>query len=175
MEPHSASPETWVRAHGEYLLNFAYSRLRQREICEDLVQETFLSGYRSLHQYKGQSDIRTWLTAILRNKIADHFRRLEKDRREETDLSAFFDAADHWAEGQYPLEWDGKEPREEWLARCLERLPERMRLLFVLKYIDEKKSEEVCKELDISPSNFWVLMHRGKLQLRKCIETQIKA
>ena len=56
------------------------------------------------------------------------------------------------------------------LKNCLGKLPEKTSAVFILKNMEDLESDEICKELQITPSNYWVLMHRAKLQLRECIE-----
>ena len=56
------------------------------------------------------------------------------------------------------------------LHQCLELLPERISSVFILREIDGQNSQEICKELDISPSNLWVILHRARTQLRRCLE-----
>ncbi|PIY34118.1 MAG: RNA polymerase subunit sigma, partial [Bacteroidetes bacterium CG_4_10_14_3_um_filter_42_6] len=56
--------------------------------------------------------------------------------------------------------------------KCLDALPDRWSLSIKLKYLMEKESEEICQELGVSPTNFWQIMHRAKLQLRDCVENK---
>lgn len=70
------NPEVWVDAHGDALFRYALVRVRQREVVEDLVQETLLSAMRSREKFAGQSSERSWLFGILKRKISDYFRKL---------------------------------------------------------------------------------------------------
>ena len=56
------------------------------------------------------------------------------------------------------------------LKSCLDKLPEHWQAAVNLKYIEQKKGDVICQELDIAPTNFWQVLHRAKLQLRKCLE-----
>jgi RNA polymerase sigma-70 factor (ECF subfamily) len=49
-------------------------------------------------------------------------------------------------------------------------MPDRLAPVFVLKFMEEKKTDEICKELEVSPSNYWVMIHRAKLLIRRCLE-----
>ena len=72
--PKSLDPESWVDRYGDYLYTFALFRVQNKATAEDLVQETFIAALQSHKDYKGQAAERTWLTAILKNKIIDHLK-----------------------------------------------------------------------------------------------------
>lgn len=78
-------PKNWISAYGDYLLNHAFFRVRNRELAEDLVQETFISALKSRDTYNGTASERTWLTAILKNKIIDHYRSRLNKQTQQTD------------------------------------------------------------------------------------------
>ena len=67
------NPKTWISLYADYLLNYAYFRVRNRELAEDLMQDTFISALKSQHTYNGTASEKTWLTAILKNKIIDYY------------------------------------------------------------------------------------------------------
>lgn len=179
----------WVERYGDYLVAYAYARLRKEELAEDLVQETFLSAWNARESFKNNAAEKTWLTSILKNKIVDHYRKastrneLHIGGQKETDnfLTHFFETESanygHWTNTSVPHEWnkDLSSPLEraefsKILNICLGKLPERTRAVFVMKLIDGEEAETICKVLDITASNYWVLMHRAKLQLRECME-----
>lgn len=186
----SLSPNLWVDRYGDYLYSIAVVRMRNKELAEDVVQETFLFAYKSRESFKGKSSEKTWLTAILNNKITDYFRK--KDVLKEVGIylsdtsdrffNEFFESEDsrrgHWRREVFPLAWDSsvdhdlqqKEFRDA-LARCISRLPTSLSYAFTAKHLAEKKAEEICKDLRISPSNYWVMLHRAKLLLRACLES----
>jgi RNA polymerase sigma-70 factor (TIGR02943 family) len=153
-------------------------------VAEDLVQDTFLSALKALDTFRGNASEKTWLTGILKNKIIDYYKkastRYEKkesdNSRAGTNYDYFFSEEQngHWTDEQGPSEWDNQslESKEFYgiFNRCLGKLPEKWALAFSRKTLDEVPTEEVCKELGISSSNFWVIIHRAKLQLRACIE-----
>jgi len=58
----------------------------------------------------------------------------------------------------------------EILERCKQKLADLLNAVFTLKYLEEKESDEICKELNISSSNYWVLLHRARLKIRQCLE-----
>ncbi|MDX5404535.1 MAG: sigma-70 family RNA polymerase sigma factor [Bacteroidota bacterium] len=177
-------PNLWVDRYGDYLYQYAMSRLGNSELAEDLVQEVFLSALKAMDHFEGRSSEKTWLTSILKNKIIDHYRKVtlkpsdpNVTGRRETSLENFFFNGE-WLEPQRPREATAifeKDLRNEeflrTLGHCLDGVSERNAEAFRLKYLEEMDSEEICKLLNISPSNYWVMVHRAKLELRKCLET----
>lgn len=182
-------PAHWVDKYADYLYNFAFARIRRQDIAEDMVQDTFLSAYKAIDTFKYNSSERTWLVAILKRKIIDHFRK--KSTQKELNIydnngnDGFADNffapegkyEGHWMRSSAPADWKGdfttqveKNEFNSALQNCLGKLPEKWNAVFVLKNMDDMDSEEICKELGITPSNYWVMMHRAKLQLRECLE-----
>src|SRR5690554_5339810 len=177
------NPNTWVDLYGNYLYNYAISRVYNQEIAEDLVQETFLSAVKAIERFEGRSTIKTWLTSILKRKIIDHYRKNARNKEDAVlDNDQFFQTEGilkgHWEDDQLPANWGDNKGLSESaefytvLKECLSHLPPKMAATFTMKEIEEYSTEETCKELEISPTNLWVMIHRAKLRLRKCIETK---
>ncbi len=175
-----ADPTRWVEDYGDYLYRYAYSRLRDGNAAEEVVQETFLAGVRYASQFAGRGSEQGWLTGILKRKIVDFVRRRMKDNRaaayeDEHDPSAqMFDAMGNWKSGaiKFSPAPDQRQQSEELynvVRQCLETLPKGQADVFVLSVMEEMDSDDICSELDISPSNFWVRMHRARLGLAKCV------
>lgn len=175
-------PEKWVDNHGDYLYNYAYSRVMSKELAEDLVQETFVAGLKAMSSFQGKSTELTWLISILKRKVIDHYRKSStKKEISSTEYSAPFQKdgmwEGHWDMLRVPKEWPGEldDPlhQEEFrniLEYCLSILPEKWKAVFVLKFMEDANSDEICKEIGCTPSNFWVMLHRSRLKLRECIE-----
>jgi len=175
-------PQNWVKNYSDMLLRFALLRTNNIDQSKDLVQETFLAGLRNVETFKGDISEKNWLFLILKNKIIDHYRKKASSLIVEIDVlleksTDYFDEAGHWKESAFPKEWgvnyDDTVEKEEFyeiLNKCMQKLSELIRIVFTMKYLDEKESEEICKELAISSSNYWVIIHRAKLQMRKCLE-----
>lgn len=185
--PSSIDPALWVDEHGDVLFRFAFMRLRDETLAEDMVQETLLSAIQSLQSYGGKSTERTWLTGILKHKIIDHYRKNNRQvqiTHEDTDISDveyFFERPDawngHWAIPLRPV--DPEQSPEEVIERdefwnvisaCLSALPMKVANVFTLREIDGMTSDEICDVLSLSSSNFWVIMHRARMHLRRCVE-----
>jgi RNA polymerase sigma-70 factor, ECF subfamily len=180
-------PSRWIDEHGDTLFRFALVRLRDEAAAEDLVQETLLSAIQSMEKFGGKSSERTWLIGILKHKLIDHYRKNSKQvqlMEEDTDLSdldGFFSRPDkwdgHWVIALRPVDPEqspdqAMENSEFWevMNRCLSALPERVASVFALREMDGMSSEEICTALGLSANNFWVIMHRARMQLRRCIE-----
>lgn len=177
------NPEQWAAAYADYLYAFALKRLQDPEMCKDLVQDTFVSAIRNLPNYKGSSSEKTWLTSILRNKIMDIYRKrswetpLPEHLLKENNTQAFFEDNGHWKTKHSHRMWEIEEPslleNEELksiLEQCMDKLPPLWAAVVSMKYLDDEKSDHICKELNLSPSNYWVIIHRAKLSLRACLE-----
>ena len=174
-------PGVWVEQYADPLFKFAVSRINNIETGRDLVQETFLSALKNAGNFRGEISEKNWLFTILRNKIIDYYR--SKALHSFTELKEqlaegenYFDGND-WNESAQPKEWginysQNIETKEfyEVFEKCKQKLAELRNAVFSLKYLENKNSDDICKELGISSSNYWVLMHRAKLQLRQCLE-----
>jgi len=176
-------PDQWVKEHGDYLFSFAISRISSREVAEDLVQETMMSAFQAKEKFRGDSSERTWLISILKRKVIDHYRKQSRNPEVLSDTTSFFytggSQAGSWDKEHAPTSWDQyriDDEDEEGLLKviqyCISLLPGKMQNTFSMKTLDEISTEEICKELGISESNLWVLLHRARLQLRECVERQ---
>lgn len=165
-------------AHGDYLFRYAVSRVGDESLAEDLVQETLLASLKGAKRRGGSSE-RTWLTAILKHKVVDHFRKAVREVQFEDDSEdrEFFDGAGHWFAEHAPRSWEPgpadllerKELRRA-LNRSLAELPPHLAAVFVLSEIEGLSGKDICSILSISSSNLWVTMHRARLRLRSLIE-----
>ncbi len=171
-------PDLWVDQYGDYLFRYANSRLREVSAAEEVVQETFLAGIRNVDQYAGTGSQRGWLLGILKRKIIDYVRRRAKHSQaspyDDPDPSAqLFDENGKWRKDALPQS-DGEraaESRELWevVRDCLTHLPQGQADVFVLSVMEDMDSDQICQELDITPSNLWVRLHRARLGLAKCV------
>ena len=167
-------PEFWVDTYSDELFAFANRRVSKRDLALDLVQDTFLSALKAKDSFKGNSSERTWLYTILRNKIIDHYRKTSNKHMVNIE-DKIFDSAGHWNK---PDKFFVLSPEDvlknkelgEIIYGCLENLPDKTAAAFKLKHIDDEKTDSICKQLEITPSNYWVLMHRARLQLQDCIK-----
>lgn len=180
------NPHKWTELYADGLFGYAYSKTGDNNLSEDLVQETFLAGLNAQKNFKGQCSEKTWLYAILKFKIADYYRKastkyevtnLSFQEDEGSHIDAFFTEDGNWKENASPKKWQAPEMsaienKELAIALnfCIDKLPENHKQLILLKLVEEEETEVVCKELNITPTNYWVIIHRAKLQLRACLE-----
>jgi len=176
--------DQWVDLYGDALFSYALKFIPQTDVAQNLVQETFLAALQNRAGFKGNSSEKTWLIGILKNKITDHLRLKYRETpasqlvEDNIHVEDFFDNADFGHLKKKPGNWEFNpsalvENKEFWghYNDCLEKLPEKTAQAFSLREIDAMDSKEVCKVLSITSTNLWVLLHRARLQLRQCLET----
>jgi RNA polymerase sigma-70 factor (ECF subfamily) len=175
-------PAHWVATYGDYLYTYALGRLNDEELCRDLVQETFLAALEKLSEFRGESSERTWLTAILRYKVIEVYRKKNSSwlatlEAHDPEPEYFEPGNGHWKEvyAPKPMAIEQSDPtiRKELvsiLQKCMQRLPALWQAIFSMKHMDEMKAEAICEDMKVTPSNYWVILHRAKLSLRACVE-----
>lgn len=173
-------PTTWLDEHGDYLFRVARRQLHSDALAEDAVQETLLAALAARERFAGNASARTWLTGILKHKIVDQIRRqmreteIPRDADGEEALDSLFAPSGHWAEPLRP--WGNPQSEAELsqlrrvLDLCADRLKPTMAQVFSLREVSGMETEEICKELNISATNCWVLLHRARLFMRECLE-----
>jgi RNA polymerase sigma-70 factor (ECF subfamily) len=178
----SRDPEQWVDLYGNYMYRYALARVADPETAQDLVQEAMVAAIQSYGRFQGRSSIKTWLIAILKRKIVDHYRRAS-NRQTTDDIEAvasnvdkMFDDSGHWR--VHPNEWTVKpdvafEQKEfmDVLYKCISALPDRLAEIFMLREFHEMNTKRICEKLEITESNSWVMLYRARMQLRQCLET----
>jgi RNA polymerase sigma-70 factor, ECF subfamily len=182
-----SDPEAWVELHGDYLFKFALLRLRDATKAEDAVQETFLAALKGGKAFAGRSAEKSWLVGILKNKICDHYRKASRETSF-TDMEFYSDEEgdrfvpdgmfkDGWIHELGPQEWasPGASLDSEMFWRtfhdCSNKLPKNVSAVFSLREVDGVESKEICALLNISENNLWVMLHRARMALRRCLET----
>lgn len=177
------NPEKWVEDYGDLLFRYVVSRMRDRELAEELVQQTFLAALANRQQYTGAGSEKGWLMSILKRKMIDHVRLqsrtqpLEVDEVSPDPMDQFFDRRGRWRQNVrdallHPL--DSIDREEFWpvFEKCMAGLPDKQAGAFMLREVDDRKTEQICKDLDVSPSNLWVLLHRARTRLANCMKTR---
>jgi RNA polymerase sigma-70 factor, ECF subfamily len=187
--PASASlshPEQWVDLHGDYLFSYAVMRLRDPTEAEDAVQETFLAALKGGKSFAGRSAEKGWLVGILKNKISDYYRRASRETSF-TDMKFYSDEEgerfvadgllkDSWIHELGPEDWSSPgaslDSEVFWrtFRNCSNKLPRNVGTVFTLREVDGIESKEICVMLNISESNLWVMLHRARMALRRCME-----
>ncbi len=175
------NPHQWVSNYADYLYGYAVSRINDPEQSKDLVQETFLAALQNEKKFKGLSSEKTWLTSILKNKIFDIYKARSSGLKNVALCEAypqFFNQADgHWKVECKPKEFsvqdkDAIQSKElkHVLEQCLKKLPVSWVAAFKMKFLDEENANDICNELKVTPSNYWMIIHRAKVNLRDCLQ-----
>lgn len=174
-------PNIWVERYADPLFSYAYFRVQDKGLAEELVQETFVAALLAREKFKGNSSEKTWFFAILKNKIIDQLRRKYREKLQSLETTPehvnddFFNERGEWL--VKPEKWRDNPPQNfeqrEFMAvlqQCLTGLSAKQSDAFILREFDDVESEEICKVLGISSTNYWVLLHRARLVIRKCLE-----
>ena len=179
MPNHQIDPNKWIDLYSDYLFNYTITRVNDRDLAKDLVQDTFFAGLKSMKNFKGEASERTWLISILKRKIIDHYRKINsKKGKAEVRMSYSSDENEgDWLEERVADPFDKTaedsiENTELGLAihDCLGKLPEKQATVFKMKTILGYETEAICNELDITASNLWVIIHRARTAMADCME-----
>ncbi len=171
----------------QQMIKFAFLQLSSLPQAEDVVQEALTSAFQHLDSFKGRAAFKTWVFSILKNKIIDVLRQksrlvamseLFKDEKSELSVDELFDASGHWHKYEAPQAWQSPEEMMEqsdfWIIfeACLDHLPAKYAQVFMMREVVELSSNEICSKLELSISNFNVLMYRSRTRLRECLENK---
>ncbi len=170
----------WVELYADSMYSWALYKTSSKETAEDLVQDTFMAALQSYDSYKNISNPKSWLFSILNNKLQGFYR----DRyrmplhTNEGFYDNFFEKSGSWKPSQKPLEWTGDPSHllddgefQNVLNDCLKKLPKIWLTVIQNKIMEGKKGDVICQDLGITDTNYWQILHRAKLQLRKCLES----
>ena len=180
MPKHQIDPNNWIGLYSDYLFNFTISRVNDRDLAKDLVQDTFFAGLKSMKNFKGEASERTWLISILKRKIIDHYRKINSNKgKAEVRMSynSDSDSEGDWLEERIadPYDKTAEDTLENEelgyaIYNCLSKLPKKQAEVFRMKTIEGLDTETICNELDITASNLWVIIHRARTAMASCME-----
>lgn len=180
MSNHQINPNKWIDLYADYLYNYTISRVSDKEIAQDLVQDTFLAALKAMKNFKGEASERTWLISILKRKIIDHYRKINSNKGKAEVRITYNDDSEtegDWLEERVsdPFDKTAEDVMEnielsDAIQNCLEKLPEKQALVFKMKTIEGYETEVICKELNITPSNLWVIIHRARTAMATCLQ-----
>lgn len=172
-------PNKWVKRYANYLYNYTIVRVNDHEVAQDIVSETFLAALRSKDNFQGKSAERTWLVAILKHKIIDYYRR-------KNSIKGSAEVRVDWYDEEQEGDWLEQRVEDERnlnigetienqelgaaILECLDTLDEKHAEIFRLRTIENYETEAICNEFDITPSNLWVIVHRARTAMVKCLE-----
>lgn len=180
MPNHQIDPNKWIDLYSDYLFNYTISRVSDREVAQDLVQDTFLAGLKSMKNFKGEASERTWLISILKRKIIDYYRKINSNKGQ-AEVRMNYKSGDEnegdWLEERVgdPFDKTAQDTLENEelgnaIYNCLEKLPKKQAEVFKMKTILGHDTEAICNELNITPSNLWVIIHRARTALAECLK-----
>lgn len=165
------------------MLRFARLQLRNQEMAEDVVQEALAAACAASARFEHRASVKTWMFTILKNKIVDLLRdRWQKNRIDigeacdESDLDVLFKANERWQRDELPSSWGDPEQsfsnRQFWdvFEACMQNLPDATARVFAMREFLGLEAVDICKELGITSSNCWVILHRARMQLRICLQ-----
>jgi RNA polymerase sigma-70 factor (TIGR02943 family) len=170
-----------VEALRPQLMKYARSQLRNEVWAEDAVSVTLLAALETPLAFTGASQLKTWLVGVLKHKLVDQLRRqsreatiLDKDDSEDID-DLLFSETGHWR--TTPGDWT-EQPQQlleqqQFLAvldACVEHLPAAQGRVFMMREWLELETDQICKELQVTSTNLWVLLHRARMRLRECLQ-----
>lgn len=169
----------------QQMLRYASLHLSDHALAEDAVQEALVGALKNRDKFRGQAAFKTWVFAILKNKIVDLLRDRRKhngsplaqdEQNNSADLSELFPNHGHWDDATRPLDWNSPDKTMEqnqfWqiLELCLEQLPAAQARVFMMREFMNMSTEEICHDAAVSLSNLHVLLYRARLRLRECLE-----
>lgn len=180
MPNHQINPKKWIDLYSDYLYNYTTSRISDKVIAQDLVQDTFLAGLKSMKNFKGEASERTWLISILKRKIIDHYRKINSNKgKAEVRITYNGDSESEgdWLEERVADPYDKTAEDKlqngelkEAIHNCLGKLPLKQANVFKMKTIQGFETEVICNELNITASNLWVIIHRARTAMADCLK-----
>ena len=180
MSNHQIEPNKWIERYSDYLFNYTISRVNDRDMAQDLVQDTFLAGLKSMKNFKGEASERTWLISILKRKIIDYYRKINSNKgKAEVRMSYNSDVESEgdWLEERVadPFDKTAEDKIENTelsmaIHDCIGKLPQKQAEVFKMKTLLGYETEAICNELDITASNLWVIIHRARTAMADCLE-----
>lgn len=179
MPEHQLHPNKWIDLYSDYLFNYTITRVNDRDMAQDLVQDTFLAGLKSMKNFKGEASERTWLISILKRKIIDYYRKINSNKGKAEVRITYNDEESEgdWLEERVadPFDKTAEDLMQnselgDAIFDCLSKLPEKQAQVFRMKTIEGYETEDICKELNINASNLWVIIHRARTAMASCLE-----
>ena len=179
----AVNPQVWVEEYRDFLFKYALSRLRDADLAEEKIQETFLAALQSCKDFQGLASEKTWLISILKRKIYDHFRRINRDRqlivkspmaclRDEVLDSRRMSAVGSCMWFSDPSMIYEQKEFLKIIMKALSELPGRLAQVFILREVIELSSQEICEFMDISICNLYVMIHRSRKRLKHNLQSK---
>jgi RNA polymerase sigma-70 factor (ECF subfamily) len=162
-----------VRRYDRRMLRIAQSVTHNREEAEDAVQEAFLKAYQKLDQFRENATFSTWMIRIVLNEALMKLRKQRTFREESLDGDSSNDSdalprdVTDWSPN--PQELYGATEFREILIKCLGRLQPALRVVFVLRDVEDLSISETCEVLNLSEAAIKSRLFRARLRLRETL------
>ncbi len=180
MSNHQINPNKWIDLYADYLYNYTVSRVNDKDMAQDLVQDTFLAALKSMKNFKGEASERTWLISILKRKIIDHYRKVNSNKGKAEVRITYNDESEtegDWLEERVADHFDktAEDTMQnaelgDAIFNCLSKLPQKQAEVFRMKSIEGLETDFICNELNITASNLWVIIHRARTAMAACLK-----
>jgi len=165
-----------VRRHNQRLYRVARAIVRDDTEAEDVLQEAYLSAFRSLTSFRADASLSTWLTRIVANKAIGRLKRGE--------MAISLDALDKidWVQAEvvgmphFDLDPERTATRSqvrELLERAIDNLPTSFRVVFVLRLVEQLSVKEAASSLGIPEETVKTRLHRAKKLMREQLQTEL--
>ena len=160
-----------VRQHSPGVYRLALRLMRDEAEAEDVMQETFLSAFKGIHRFDGRATLRTWLYRITYNAA---LMRLRGPKHEFLSVDDAGKPEDGSPIPQQLFDWsrlpeqqlENAELRSE-MEKAIKDLPEKLRVVFVMRELEELSTEETAKALGVKAEAVRSRLHRARLWLRE--------
>ncbi len=160
-----------VERHQKKMMNTAYRMLGDYDEACDVVQDAFVSAFRSIGAFREESRFVTWLTGIVINRGRTRLRQLASRRRLEGPSRDGMDRADSGPDAGNPVfDTVAKRERSTRIQACISGLDEDQRVVLVLRDIQEFSYEEITDILKIPDGTVKSRLFRARLALRNCLK-----
>jgi RNA polymerase sigma-70 factor (ECF subfamily) len=161
---------TLVERYQQKVFVMAYSILRNKEDALDVVQETYLRLYRKIDTYRPGNNFQGWLLQIAKNLSIDFFRKNTRKKQEWHDSRTVdelpLSSGDHGAE-------ERSSDLRGILSRCVERLAERQKMVFIMRHYNGLQFNEISETLRISTGTAKSLHFKAVQNLRKWLSPHL--
>jgi RNA polymerase sigma factor (sigma-70 family) len=161
--------ESLMRKFNTRLYRISMSIINDDMEAEDIMQTAYINAFRQLHTFKQKSSFSTWLTRILINESLLHKKKRIKS------LQMFSDQVKKEYDYNTPLKNLMNKELKVILEKAVSNLPEKYRLVFVMREIQEMSTNETMEILDLGESNVKIRLNRAKEMLRNELSTYYKA
>lgn len=166
------------------MVRFAHLQLQDAALAEDAVQEALIGALTGAKRFAGRAALKTWVFAILKNKVIDVLRHKQRmvdassllKEGEDQSMDDLFDARGHWLADSRPQGWSNPDgclhQQQFWMVfeACIDGVPPQQARVFMMREFMEFETGEICEQVGVSQANVFVLLHRARMRLRECLD-----